>query len=308
MKKSFWGYNVQEVDESVGFLESQNVKLERQVKQLTAELEKARGELEEASAAREDGQMPEGASENAELVAQLQQKLTDSEQEKQELSQKIASLNSRLSELSAAAEEPKEETTFDDIGNICKSAYEDMHIAKQKTKDNLKNFLDEFWQKWNSYEELLTELSRQNILKQQESKNSFISYADHILQVYGEMESSNRELDSHLAEIVERRTGIANELNGILTELDKDYDEEPEEEAEEEPEETVEEPEEDRFSILSTIRKLRESRIVPIKTQEAEHPAEEAPAKENKGAEAAEPAEEDDTPSISPNVNIRNII
>ena len=45
MKKAIWGYNIHEVDESIDYLETQNIKLEKQVRQLSEDLEKVRGEL-----------------------------------------------------------------------------------------------------------------------------------------------------------------------------------------------------------------------------------------------------------------------
>ena len=47
MKKSFWGYNVQEVDTNMELLESAKAKLEKKVKSLTEELDSAREELKE---------------------------------------------------------------------------------------------------------------------------------------------------------------------------------------------------------------------------------------------------------------------
>ena len=42
MKKSFWEYDPQEVDETVEYLEASNAKLEKQVRLLNSELEELR--------------------------------------------------------------------------------------------------------------------------------------------------------------------------------------------------------------------------------------------------------------------------
>ena len=311
MKKSFWGYKPQEVDENIEFMEAQNLRLERQVKQLTAELDKTKKELEEANAAQIGAVDFDASAADPAVVDELQHKLAEAELEKLELSAKITSLDKKISEMTDAAETAKDGKDFDDVGNICRLAYEDMHTTKQKTKDYLTDFLDQFWQKWSNYENLFSELMEQVLERQKESKEKFISYADYVLQSYDDMEGSNRELDSYIAEIVERKNNIADDLNSIIAELDKSFENEDPQEPEidsAQAESDVSDEEEAKHSILATVRKMRDAKVAAKKKQE-EAKAEKAEAAPVEKAEKPKRSENKEEPtSISPIVNIRNII
>jgi len=169
MKKAIWGYNIHEVDESIDYLETQNIKLEKQVRQLLEDLEKVRVELRlyEESANGEDGADGENEKITAELRSELdslkiayersekereksERELERSEKERKSLSAEVSRLNSKLAE---------EGTVFSDVGNICRLAYEDMHNAKLRAKENVENFLKIFWGEWEEYQRRVCDLS-----------------------------------------------------------------------------------------------------------------------------------------------------
>ncbi len=168
MKKTIWGYNIQEVDETVGYLETQNIKLERQVKQLSAELDKAKKELEEKGTAADASLI----SEKDGLIAELRAKTEVAEAKSLELVSQNEALNKKISELTAeaAAKDP-----FENIGSICRQVYTDIHNSKQRAKESIEDFLSEFWEEWKRYEAQLTDLSDKLAAKQQKSRESFIS-------------------------------------------------------------------------------------------------------------------------------------
>lgn len=305
MKKTLWGYSIQEVDETVNYLETQTIKLERQVKQLTAELSKAQNELEEATA-------PEVTQdlEKDNLIAELRQKLEEAEGKNKELIAQNEALTGKVAEVTAeaAAKDP-----FENIGNICKQAYADIHISKQKAKDCLEGFLQEFWTEWKNYEIQLNELSEKLSQKQQKSREAFISYADYILKVYGDIEDSNNSFETQFTEIVKSKSKIECSLSAILSELDKDLEIEDslESEAEHRFEPSCENApeEESKISILAAIQKLNDSKI----SEETEvQPVGAALLPSNKSAETAAEvpvsAAGKDEMNISQKVNIRNII
>lgn len=257
MKKSLWGYNIQEVDESICYFESQTIKLERQVKQLTAELNKAKTELEEASILPTDVLNAEQDG----TVAELREKLAQVENANKELTAQNAELTQRINEVSekASANEP-----FESIGNICKLAYSDIHTSKQKAKESLESFLNDFWLEWKTYEKRLAELSALLDAKRNESRESFISYADYVLKVYGDMESTHNDFDGQISEIAKSKSKIENSLYTLLSELDKDFDTEDNSsntvlEQQESPVKAETDPEsENKSLIIEAIKKLNE--------------------------------------------------
>ncbi len=232
MKKAIWGYNIHEVDESIDYLETQNIKLEKQVRQLLEDLEKVRVELRlyEESANGEDGADGENEKITAELRSELdslkiayersekereksERELERSEKERKSLSAEVSRLNSKLAE---------EGTVFSDVGNICRLAYEDMHNAKLRAKENVENFLKIFWGEWEEYQRRVCDLSAEIKRRQQESRNFFIESADKILHVYGSMNQNNREFENGLSEIIDVKDSLQAKLEEFLARLEED--------------------------------------------------------------------------------------
>lgn len=232
MKKAIWGYNIHEVDESIDYLETQNIKLEKQVRQLSEDLEKVRGELRlyEESANGADGADGENEKITAELRSELdslkiayersetereksERELERSEKERKSLSAEVSRLNSKLAE---------EGTVFSDVGNICRLAYEDMHNAKLRAKENVENFLKIFWGEWEEYQRRVCDLSAEIKRRQQESRNFFIESADKILHVYGSMNQNNREFENGFSEIIDVKDSLQAKLEEFLARLEED--------------------------------------------------------------------------------------
>ena len=232
MKKAIWGYNIHEVDESIDYLETQNIKLEKQVRQLSEDLEKVRGELRlyEESANGADGADGENEKITAELRSELdslkiayersekereksERELERSEKERNSLSAEVSRLNSKLAD---------EGTVFSDVGNICRLAYEDMHNAKLRAKENVENFLKIFWGEWEEYQRRVCDLSAEIKRRQQESRNFFIESADKILHVYGSTNQNNREFENGLSEIIDVKNSLQAKLEEFLARLEED--------------------------------------------------------------------------------------
>lgn len=311
MKKTFWGYSIQEVDDNIGYLESQNIKLERQVKQLSSELEKAKNDLQNTQLNSEGSSEQTETAEKDRLISELEQKLSEAEKKNRELTSNSEELKAKINELSSA-NSAQENAAYDEVGKICQIAYADMHITKQKTKEHIEMFLKQFWKQWSAYEKQLAALSEQVKARQQEGRDSFISYADYILQTFGDMENSNRELDDNLSEIIGKKSKIEDSLNSLLSELDKDFDDERDIHDALPETETPDETETDdgkKYSILAAIKYFQK-----IHT-DSETPSD-AKAPQNAGVSAnASPATEtvypnakQDEMNISKEVNIRNII
>ena len=119
MKKSLWGYNVQEVDETMEYFEANQAKLNKKVKQLTEEMDSVRKELD-------------GKNQTIEEQAQAHA------QELQVAADEKASLEAKIKELEAVvAEYDQTKDELDRVGEICKSAYEDMNQTKKSLRVSL---------------------------------------------------------------------------------------------------------------------------------------------------------------------------
>ena len=311
MKKTFWGYSIQEVDETVGYLETQNIKLERQVKQLSSELDKAKRELEEA---RVDFEASRGTEGDA-VATELRAKLEIAESKNRELAAQNEALNGQLGELlsTAGANDPLE-----NVGNVCKQAYADIYASKQKAKESLEGFLSEFFNEWNKYELKLAQLSEEIVSNRQKSRESFISYADYILKVYGVMEQSDDSFETKLSDVLESRANIERSLGAMLAELDGGVAPEDNAAPEVEVEPETEVKAEPKLSILDAIRKLKEDKAEDEPAPEPElksEPEAAEPISENRDilhtahlAPSAAPTSDEGGVNISQRVNIRNII
>ncbi len=218
MKKAILGYSISEVDESIDYLETRNIKLEKQVRQLSEDLERVRGELrlyEDSPNGTDDSD-----GENERLTGGLRAELdslklaySQSENERERLSGEISRLNSKLAEQGEA---------FADVGNICRLAYEDMHNTKRRAKESIEDFLRVFWSEWEEYRRRVCDLSEEIKRRQFESRNFFIESADQILHVYGSMNQSNREFESGLSEIINAKDNLQTKLKELLAGLDED--------------------------------------------------------------------------------------
>lgn len=259
MKKAIWGYNIHEVDESIDYLEAQNIKLEKQVRQLSEDLEKARAETS-LSVDSSDGEDKTGV-ENEKLIDGLRAELesvklayAQSEKERENLAGEIARRDSKSAERGEM---------FSEVGNICRLAYEDMHNTKRKAKENIEEFLREFWNEWQRYQQQVCDLSEQIKRRQQESRNLFIESADQILHIYGSMKQNSQEFDVGFSEIMSSKGSLQSKLEELLDGLDEDVRAESEESlAAEEAAAGSPEPQknEEAYSILRTIKAVHENK------------------------------------------------
>lgn len=203
MKKSFWGYNVQEVDENTEYLELQNSRLEKQVKQLSKELESIRAELDQASVFKEDPAKEQEYQKTKEQLAAMQ---AENDRLKWEINQLSSQVN--------AAEGRKDE--FAQVSSICRAAYEDMSNAKSNTKEILGAFMETFWDNWEAYQYRLTEASKEIAKVQESSKEAFLTVADEILGRYAVLEEESGGLQAQMQEMETIKSDIQSQLSKML--------------------------------------------------------------------------------------------
>lgn len=303
MKKSFWGYNIHEVDENMDYLEMQNIKLEKQVKQLSADLEKAKTELEFSTAG--TGNIDAVNEESEKTINRLRTELDSVKTVYAQLKAENENLSAEIAQKNAEATERSE--AFTEVGNICRLAYKDMHRTKQKTRESLEDFLASFWEAWKKYQQQVYFLSEQIKFQQEESRKSFIESADQILQTYGSMEQKNQTFNAGLSEIADISDRLQSQLESLLAEMNDenktgDKGADFSDTVSGTTAENVVQEKIDTYSILQAIKTLSESRGLS-------EPYKEEILSEGKEEKADLPVRNlNEGFSISHKVNVRDII
>ncbi len=264
MKKSFWGYNVQEVDESMDLLESAKLKLEKKVKTLTADLESTREELAAARTRLT-------ASDTGGVSGELERKYRETEKEAASLRAEVVSLkaevaslaqkNSQMAAQIATYDEQSMQNAAEQAGDICRAAYEDMANAKANSKAVLERFLDSFWERFNQYELKIRDLYEDVISANETSREGFLAAADDILTNYSVIRKQDERMKQRLVEVQALRDDAQREMAAVLGELSRQEksDDRMEEEIAAEPEAEMA-GQKYRYAILDELAALRRER------------------------------------------------
>ena len=293
MKKSFMGYNPQEVDETIEYLEATNAKLEKQVKQLNAELSELQAKQKEAASEERDDQ------EKTRMQEQLESQCAAFRAENEQLKATVASLSAQM-EASAAAQDE-----FKQVSEICRVAYQDMFEAKAKAKQQIQTFTEDFLTKWADYHQRVMCLSGELRKTQEESRDAFLNAADEILSKYTAIAEEGADLQTHMDEMELAETDIREQVRGILESLE-DVEAASDLAAVESSQPVKEES--PRYAVLRALRerdKSKEARpgltAVPMVAEERKVAT--LPIREPSGA-----ASQSDEIGISIGVNTRNIV
>ena len=217
MKKSFWGYNTQEVQEAIELLEIQNSRLEKQVKQLTAELETVRLERDKAIA--EKGGNTAATKELEELKARCE----TLEKENRRLTEDKESAVRHAQELRVQQDE------LGQVSDICRSAYADMAEAKRGVREKIDAFAESFLNQWAACAEEMSQISAELQQVQEASRDAFLSAADDILGKYAFLSEKSRDIQGQLEDMDTAEKDISSQVNRLLSSLDEERASEPEE-------------------------------------------------------------------------------
>ena len=260
MKKSLWGYNVQEVDESLDLLESAKTKLEKKVKTLTAELEAAREEVNMvragAAASGGKGELEARCQQAEKEAAVLRAEAEALRAEREELVRK----NSQMAESLAAYEEQSMQNAVIQAGDICRAAYEDMANARANSKQALEHFLGSFWDRFRQYELQIRELYGDILNAHEASREGFLAAADDILAGYSSIRSQDEKMRQRLEEVETLRDETQKELEAVLEEL-SGQEEPPEENRNESGEEQEEKTgPKYKYAVLNELETFRKER------------------------------------------------
>ena len=197
MKKSLWGYNVQEVEETVEYFEANQAKLNKKVKQLTEEIDSVRQELE-------------GKNKTIEEQAQAHA------DEKATLESKIAELEKRVAEYDQTKEE------LERVGEICKTAYEDMHQTKKSLRATLTDFLGEFWKRWENRLKKVEDMEKHLADINAQGKDEFLKFTERMLKQYQTIHDETEDFSKEITDITTMKYEMQSELATIIRNLQID--------------------------------------------------------------------------------------
>ena len=204
MKKSLWGYNVQEVDETMEYFEANQAKLNKKVKQLTEEMDSVRKELDAKN---------QTIEEQAQAHAHELQVAADEK----------ASLEAKIKELEAVvAEYDQTKDELDRVGEICKSAYEDMNQTKKSLRVSLTDFLEEFWKRWEGRLKKVEEMEKHLADINAQGKEEFLKFTEKMLKQYQTIHEETEEFSKEVEDITAVKYEMQSELATIIRTLQFD--------------------------------------------------------------------------------------
>lgn len=204
MKKSLWGYNVQEVDETIEYFEANQAKLNKKVKQLTEEMDSVRQELE-------------GKDKTIEQQSQAHaDELKAAADEKAVLESKIAELEAKVAEYDQTKEE------LDRVGEICRTAYEDMNQTKKSLRASLTDFLGEFWKRWENRLKKVEDMEKHLADINAQGKEEFLKFTEKMLKQYQTIHNETEDFSKEVTDITTMKYEMQSELATIIRNLQID--------------------------------------------------------------------------------------
>lgn len=291
MKKSLWGYDPQEVDETVEYLETSNARLEKQVRQLNSELEELR--LKSESPAREQN----GEAQDSEKTGQLEARCIQLEAENERLKADMAALSMQMGAEASGRDE------LEQASEICRAAYQDMAQARQKAKEKLEEFTCGFLDKWNDYQQKISALTEEVQRTQEESREAFLIAADGILEKYATIGQESETLQGCIGGLEEAHNGIRSQIDELLASMDTGEQEAPdalEDSCERQPQE-----EEPKHAVLRALQERSKEQPAPSGPMEVTAPSD---GKKVSALPGRETAQQNDEIGIAIGVNTRNIV
>lgn len=247
MKKGFWGYRAQDVDDAMDLLESQNASLTKRNLHLEAELQELRTKLEA-------GDAPETEAQAA--TQKLQERMSSLELEKKEWQERAEAAEAKLTMLEAR------QNDLERVSAICREAYADMSAAKQHTREKMEESVEMFMRQWEAAQREMQELFGEIGGLRENVREAFITAADGILTRFDALSAESQDLQEKWGSMDTARVDILRQFDAVLDTLrDK---------AEPKQAETAAEPvaeEEERPAILQAIsERNRQAEHRPIVT------------------------------------------
>lgn len=207
MKKGFWGYRAQDVDDAMDLLESQNATLTKRNLHLEAELQELRTKLAELEAG--DAQETEAQ----EAVQKLQGQMSSLELEKKSWRERAEVAEAQLTMLEAR------QNDLERVSAICREAYADMSAAKQHTREKMEESVEMFMRQWEAAQQEMQELFGEIGGLRENVREAFIAAADDILTRFDELSAESQGLQEKWRGMDAARTDILRQFDAVLDTL-----------------------------------------------------------------------------------------
>lgn len=209
MKKSLWGYNVQEVEDTLELMESQQAAQVQKNQHLESELKQLREKLAVLQQEKEAGRLFVGRAEDD---PQVQARLEALTREKEEWKVRAESLSARLTQ-------PENGGDMEQVSEICRLAYNDMSEAKKNVRRRLEEYVEDFLCEWRTGQEKVDRLMQDIDGVRDQAKESFIAAADEILTRFGELETDSLTMREKLENTEETETEMRGRFEQVLKAL-----------------------------------------------------------------------------------------
>ena len=218
MKKTLWGYDVWEVNETIELLESQNETLTAKLTNLTMELA-AKNEQLAARGDSDDAAMAplNYSGDSAELSAKVSKLEAENKRLAQELSAIASERNALQSETIRLSQEvTQSQDELQRVGSICQAAYSDMALVKQQTSEEIRQFVDNFVsQAEKSHENMLQALGSIQAAKEA-AKDSFVSTVEDILAKFEAISHEGNELESVFDQVTTIQEQLLEHVDALM--------------------------------------------------------------------------------------------
>lgn len=271
MKKTFWGYDVREVHETIEYLESQNDTLTAKLANLSTELA---AKTEQLSAIESDPLpiAPIGGGSTVEYT-ELSAKAEKLEAENKRLLKEYKELLSERDKLKTEKERlnheiAKSENELQQVGAICKNAYADMASVKQQTSEEMRKYVEEFVSASENSNDKMRRIIDNIHMAKDSARDSFLTAVEEILTQFDVMVNEEFDLEGQLQKVDMIKSELEHTVNSLIEEQNTAAP------SEVLFEEAAEEPEEELPVLLS--RALKEKKkakaVTPAAAEEPEKP------------------------------------
>ncbi len=214
MKKSLFGYDVDEVNQNIEYYESQLETLTAKVSNLHAVIvskDEIIKNLDNTSNKSVDVDVD--VSSFKKKIATLESINKMSEDKNTELVNENENLKKQVAELKQISKGINDIT---EVGKICKEAYSDMALVKKKTRDAIGDYIGGFVEVTDGHNQEISAAIEEIKLARELAQDSFINSVEDILNKFNEMSATNDVLETALKNLAKTKNSIFDSVNEYL--------------------------------------------------------------------------------------------
>lgn len=227
MKKSLFGYDVSEVDQSIEYYESQIEILTAKLSHLNAEIV-AKDEIIENLESLNN----KGAGTGVDItsfkkrIANLEEINKKSADENTALFNENENLKRQIAELERQL---KGNESITDVGKLCEEVYSDMALVKKRTAEEMQTYINTFVEITESHNKDISDSIEEIKRARDFAQNNFIDLVEEMLVKFSEMSGTSKGLELALKRLENAKNNLYNNVNKYLIPPEEDTEENPEE-------------------------------------------------------------------------------